>query len=919
MQRSTTQFALADRRPWLLFALVLFLALVPAADSQAQTCDPNPCQNNGRCQDDGRGNISCRCPAGTSGDFCEIVAPPPDACAPNPCLNGGSCNDLGNGAFSCSCPAGTSGDICQIDLNPCDPDPCANGTCEDAGGGEFSCRCDLGFGGPLCDQEVNICDPNPCQNAGVCADTGLGTFSCACPAGTSGDLCEVVVNEDACEPNPCQNDGSCDVVDGGFLCRCPFGFEGELCELFGNTCDPNQCLNGGTCIDNNNGTFSCDCPEGFEGELCGTETPPEEPEGPCNPSPCLNGGFCFDFGGNPFCSCVSPFSGTFCEIENILPQCTPINPCLNGGTCTDNNDNTFSCECAPGFGGDTCDVDTDLCDPNPCLNGGSCFLDGESPACACPEGFEGDQCEIESASVGLGSFFDEAAGSQTDFRGGFTGVLNGGALWGIGQQVASLEVDGTGYVEVADPGAGSALDLTDAITISAWVRPDALGGNQMILSKDNAYELEIGKFDDAQYSLRLNNVVAGLGNRRLTEGVWQHLTATWDGTSIRMYYNGVLDGLGTFNGPLNSNDNHVGVAARPAPAVGGGPVFFLSGGVDDLRIYDVALSQAEVTALFTSTVTDIDPPVRSAALPGAPVAAGSSSATLGLTTDETAVCSFDATSGNRFADMSNAFANTLSTSHTDTAGGLTDDSIHRFFARCRDGRGNTNSDDFDLSFVVGNVDLTSDLAAFWPLDEDAGCVALDLTGLHDGVLGPDCIDTNSGNTPNWTFGVNGSSLAFDGNLDEVAATATSVLQTPTQVTLSAWIRRPPPAFRFESIIDFRDAGTDGYDLYTTDQGKLFMRVSNGALAGSAVVTDNAWHQVVGVYDGSSIHLYVDGLLDSSASVGAQSIDVENAILYLGRNFSANFLGFGGQIDEVMIYTRALSDIEVFESFLASQP
>ncbi len=900
-------------RPWLLLATFALLAMLSTTAGQAQTsCEPDPCLNGGICQDDGRNDPFCRCPAGTSGDLCEIIAEP-DVCAPNPCFNGGSCNDLGGGTFSCTCPAGTSGELCQVNVDPCDPDPCANGVCEDNGGGEFLCRCDLGFGGPLCDLEVDICDPNPCSNGGTCSDTGLGTFSCACPPGTSGETCDVIVTEDPCAPNPCQNDGSCDELDGGFVCRCPLGFEGELCELFGNACEVNQCQNEGTCVDNENGTFSCECAEGFEGELCETETD-TTPPGLCNPNPCLNNGFCFEFGTQFFCSCVPPFSGTLCEIENILPQCAP-NPCLNGGTCTDNNDNTFDCECPTGYDGDTCEIDTDLCDPDPCFNGGVCFVDGEDATCSCPEGFEGDFCQTVVAEVGLGTFLDEGAGTVTDFRGGFTGILQGSSAWILAQQLDGLELQGDGYVEVSDPGSASGLDITDAISISAWVLPFELGGHQMVLSKDDAYELEIGKLGESQWNVRFNNVVAAVANSTIQADVWQHLAVTWDGATVTLYYNGVADGSAAFTGPLDSNNANLGIGARPAPATAGGPTFFFSGGVDDVRLYDTALSAAEVADLFSTTVTDIAPPVRSQGMPASALASGTTSTTLGVDTDESASCAFDTVPGSRFDDMPSLFATTGGTSHSEMLSGLTDNSINRYFVRCRDGRGNTNSTDVDLSFVVGEVDLVSDLAAFWPLDEGSGCSALDLTGQHDGALGPDCV---GGDAPAWSSGVNGSGLTFDGNLDEVAATTTASLQTPTALTLSAWIRHGT-SYRFESIIDYRDAATDGYDLYTTDQSKLFMRVNNGALASSATVTDGAWHHVVGVYDGSQIRLYVDGLLDGSSTVGPQSIDVSAALLYLGRNFSANFLGFTGDIDEVMIYTRALSDIEVFETFLSGQP
>ena len=144
------------------------------------------------------------------------------------------------------------------------------------------------------------------------------------------------------------------------------------------------------------------------------------------------------------------------------------------------------------------------------------------------------------------------------------------------------------------------------------------------------------------------------------------------------------------------------------------------------------------------------------------------------------------------------------------------------------------------------------------------------------------------------------------------------MATPSALTLAAWIRHGA-SFRFESIIDNRDAFDDGYDLYLTDQSTVFMRVDSAFLPGTVDVGDGEWHHVVGVYTGSEIRIYVDGILDNGLSISPQSVDVEAAEIFLGRHFADSFFGFGGSIDEVMIYGRALSDIEVFETFLSTQP
>jgi len=846
---------------------LFLLASIPAQPAAAQgPCDPNPCQNGGQCQDDGTNFRGCRCPAGFEGQFCET--PISSVCSPNPCLNGGSCQDVGDGTFSCDCLPGYSGTTCDVVANPCDPNPCQNGgSCESTTPTTFSCRCPTDFTGDLCEIS-NPCDPNPCQNGGACIPDGEGGFACDCLDGTSGELCGTI--DQSCDPNPCLNGGSCEEIGGVFQgCRCLFGFEGEFCETAFDICDPNPCQNGGTCINNGNGTTSCECPDGFTGELC------EEETGPCDPNPCQNGGTCFTDGVTFFgCGCVPPWSGEFC------------------------------------------DVSTDPCTPDPCLNGGLCEDDGTSfLGCTCPPGYDGTLCENDLGFFQVGTLFDEGEGVLTDFGAGLSGVLEGGAGFTDGQQESAGSFDGTGYVVVDDPGSGSVLDFTSALTVTLWARPDELGGTQMLVSKDDAYELEIGKLVDDEWGLRLNNVVVGLSSEPVVEDLWQHLAFTWDGSTVRFYRNGEPAGAAPWSTPILTNDNALGVGGRPSPLTSGGPVFLFTGAIDDVRLYDVALSEPEIVTLVASTVSDAAAPFRSDPVPVSPLPAGTTSATLGLTTDELAFCRLSLAPGDGYDDMVVPFTTTGSTTHTFPLTGLTDGSINRYYARCRDPLGNTNPDDLEIAFGVGDVDLVSDLVAFWPLDEGSGCDAFDATGMNDGVLGPDCL--GSGDAPSWIGGINGSGLSFDGVDDEVLVASAPSLDTPGVVTVSAWIRHGT-SYIFRPIVDRRDSAADGWDFYLTDQSRLFMRVDDGVLAGNAVVADGSWHHVAGVYDGNQIRLYVDGALDATATVGAKAIDVD-ADLLLGRHFAGTDYPYHGALDEVMIYHRALTDLEVFQVYLSTQP
>lgn len=84
-----------------------------------------------------------------------------------------------------------------------------------------------------------------------------------------------------------------------------------------------------------------------------------------------------------------------------------------------------------------------------------------------------------------------------------------------------------------------------------------------------------------------------LSNTALTTGTWYHIVGTFDGAAYKIYINGTLDNTLTdstalYNGPLT-----LGIASA-----GSGLGRFLSATMDEVRVYNRALSSAEVTELY---------------------------------------------------------------------------------------------------------------------------------------------------------------------------------------------------------------------------------------------------------------------------------------------------------------------------------
>ncbi|MBC8385147.1 MAG: carboxypeptidase regulatory-like domain-containing protein [Candidatus Cloacimonetes bacterium] len=82
-----------------------------------------------------------------------------------------------------------------------------------------------------------------------------------------------------------------------------------------------------------------------------------------------------------------------------------------------------------------------------------------------------------------------------------------------------------------------------------------------------------------------------------------------------------------------------------------------------------------------------------------------------------------------------------------------------------------------------------------------------------------------------------------------------------------------------------------------------------------------WYHVAGVYDGSSLKLYVNGVLDNSVSAGG-SIGSDNNPVYIGENYEYS-RDFGGNIDEVRVWNTSLSQTTIenwmYEEITGSHP
>jgi len=208
----------------------------------------------------------------------------------------------------------------------------------------------------------------------------------------------------------------------------------------------------------------------------------------------------------------------------------------------------------------------------------------------------GEGMDVEGIPAEMVSYwkFDDGEGTEaTDSAHDNPGTLKGDPVWSDGVVNGALQLDGSGdHVEVQDsPG----LDITDGITMEAWIKPAVTSGryiihkgwNQGTTGNGGVYSFDI-------YPGKLRTVlVTGTGDAHMVTGstpiaqnTWQHLAVTWDGTTIRLYHNGQPDGTGIFTGQIGNTDAEV--------LIGRYGEWYFTGDLDEVAIYNAALTSDEI-------------------------------------------------------------------------------------------------------------------------------------------------------------------------------------------------------------------------------------------------------------------------------------------------------------------------------------
>ncbi len=235
--------------------------------------------------------------------------------------------------------------------------------------------------------------------------------------------------------------------------------------------------------------------------------------------------------------------------------------------------------------------------------------------------------------------------------------------------------------------------------------------------------------------------------------------------------------------------------------------------------------------------------------------------------------------GNLSVATTSSSGNAATTNNNQTTGGTT---------------GNTAS-------VPTTVDLSAGLVVYYSFDNFSG------QGVGDTVSGK--IASCGSVCPSSLGGMVGQALSFNGTSTYLKIDNDTSLNPVKNFSISLWLKADNWSGGNRRII--QKGATDNQYRLTEQSGSLLFELKGVSSVTAPLPSTGSWHHLVAVYDGVNIKIYQDGVLVNKRGASGNPL-VSGDPLYIGTKTSASPAGdyFSGQLDEIRLYNRALTENEI---------
>ena len=459
----------------------------------------------------------------------------------------------------------------------------------------------------------------------------------------------------------------------------------------------------------------------------------------------------------------------------------------------------------------------------------------------------------------------------------------GGVTAVPGKVGGAFQFNGTNqYVSLGNP---AALNFTGKISISAWIKPEATDGTRNIVvhgyshSPNGELGLRIGSGQYQIFSWNGSSHLAGATIPAGDIGTWVHLLGVYDGTTWRLYRNGVQVAAKT--------DAIGAVAVNVNWAIGAhgvGTERFFKGAIDEVGIWNRALTAADAAMIYGVST----------------LGAGMSSISGTVTRTWTAADGFGATVSG---------AQVITVAHT-VLPGLTvpaDATVELGMDMSPAATGQATATPAGVTVTSADAPmarLDNGLKAMFRLDEAAETTTVANLGgnLAGGVI--------HGAIPGLP-GKIGGALSFNGSGSYVSIPGFGL--NSNTVTLSGWVKRNGTQADYVGLIFSRDPGTiAGLSLRSTGELRYFWRNANSDFVTGLIIPDNVWTFVALVVEPTKATVYMKDAsgLRAAVRVATHALAAFAGEIRLGHDSYSTTRCFKGMLDDVAIWNRALSAEEL---------
>lgn len=506
------------------------------------------------------------------------------------------------------------------------------------------------------------------------------------------------------------------------------------------------------------------------------------------------------------------------------------------------------------------------------------------------------------------SFYQESVTKFVDFSRYSNNGSCSGIPTGCPSKANGLFSSAVDYAQAGPPGDRiQVLDKPELgnmgnLSLSVWVYPRSGGdgGVASIINKPNAFVLRIDAAGSGRSNFRVYNTALQSVNVYSVPGsvpynVWTHIVGVYNSTHVKIYINGVADLTSAqITGRIRDSVDNLYIGNSDL----GSATF--DGLIEEVILFNKTLTDSEILNLYqrkdpilTYSLNKTINNVNSGIYKWNCLAYGSGGNAWGLNNYTFIV---DGTAPSIIWEDPTPANNSI----------IVGDSV------------NLNATVIDESNTSAFFDWNNTLAGYWSFDY------LNESGIYDNSSYNNFgIFTGVISSSNISEGIYGKSLGIDKSGYVFIGNRTSLSNITKELTIMGWINSKELTPYQYLVSNDRDVccGYRGYSLRIYN-GKLAFRLAaaNGLhqLESNNNIPLNSWHHVAGTFNGTNMLIYIDGNVENSEFFSKTELltpaSFDLVLGSLGFSPSGGLYYLNGSLDEIVIYSRALSLEEINAAF-----